>query len=67
MGGAPANDSVSDYLSRIGPELGRFFQAEHGDAVECFINPRTEQVHVDGLIDAVVAIGDELRVAGATA
>jgi aromatic-L-amino-acid decarboxylase len=33
----------------------------------CFINPRTEQAHVDGLVDAVVAIGDELRVAGATA
>jgi len=33
----------------------------------CFINPRTEQVHVDGLVDAVVAIGDEVRVAGATA
>jgi len=33
----------------------------------CFINPRTEQEHVDGLVDAVVAIGDELRAAAATA
>jgi aromatic-L-amino-acid decarboxylase len=31
----------------------------------CFINPRTEQKHVDGLVDAVVAIGDELRTAAA--
>jgi aromatic-L-amino-acid/L-tryptophan decarboxylase len=32
----------------------------------CFINPRTQKEHVDGLVDAVVAIGDELRVAAAT-
>jgi aromatic-L-amino-acid decarboxylase len=31
----------------------------------CFINPRTEQDHVDGLVDAVVEIGDELRAAAA--
>jgi aromatic-L-amino-acid decarboxylase len=31
----------------------------------CFINPRTEQEHVDGLVEAVIAIGNELRV-GAT-
>jgi aromatic-L-amino-acid decarboxylase len=27
----------------------------------CFINPRTEQEHVDGLVEAVTAIGNELR------
>jgi aromatic-L-amino-acid decarboxylase len=27
----------------------------------CFINPRTEQEHVDGLVEAVTAIGTELR------
>jgi aromatic-L-amino-acid decarboxylase len=35
----------------------------------CFINARTEREHVDGFVDAVVALGDELRAtlgAGAT-
>jgi aromatic-L-amino-acid decarboxylase len=32
----------------------------------CFINPRTEQEDVDGLVDAVIRIGDQLRVGAAT-
>jgi aromatic-L-amino-acid decarboxylase len=33
----------------------------------CFINPRTEQEHVDSLVEAVIAIGDDLRVAATSA
>lgn len=33
----------------------------------CFINPRTQRKHVDGLVEAVTAIGDDLRRAAPTA
>jgi aromatic-L-amino-acid/L-tryptophan decarboxylase len=32
----------------------------------CFINSRTERKHVDGLVDAVTAIGNELRLSAST-
>jgi aromatic-L-amino-acid decarboxylase len=30
----------------------------------CFINPRTTDRHVDGLVDAVIRLGDELAAMG---